>query len=109
MSEQPYKRPPITEAVIEMRFDAPIDLSEIQKVSGDFAACYPHQQTIRAVEVAVGVPPALEQEPKALLNQQIGHRRSSTDLSEILLLWPATFVVSQLAPYAWMGQVFWPF
>jgi hypothetical protein len=67
VSEQPYKRPPITEAVIEMRFDAPIDLSEIQKVSGDFAACYPppadpaHVTPASARQIVLGQSQALHQ------------------------------------------------
>ena len=44
MSEQPYKQPPITEAVIELRFATPVEASDIAKVSADFKSIYPLQQ-----------------------------------------------------------------
>jgi uncharacterized protein (TIGR04255 family) len=99
MAEQPYQRPPITEAVIEVRFATPLAPSDVDKASRAYAAFYPLDRPIRNVDVALGLPPGLTDRPTAQVNQQLGHRRSTTDLSEILLVWPSTFVVSQLAPY----------
>jgi uncharacterized protein (TIGR04255 family) len=100
MPDQTYKRPPITEAVIEIRFaEPPIDAANLDKASARFASAYPFQQPVKNVNVAVGIPPGPEDQPTAQIREQLGHRLSSTDLSEILLLWPWAFVVSQLAPY----------
>jgi uncharacterized protein (TIGR04255 family) len=97
--EQPYRRPPITEAVIEVRFADEASPAQLERIMSGFASSYPHQQMQRNVGFAVAVPPELSEQPRAQFNQQIGYRRSSTDLTEILLVWPAIFVVSQLAPY----------
>lgn len=100
MSEQPYKRPPITEAVIELRFDTPIDAAVLDSASSDFNLDYPLHVPLRNVGFQLDVPPGAEDSPTARINQQEnGHRRSSSDLSEIVLLWPGSFVVAQLAPY----------
>ena len=99
MSEQPYKRPPITEAVIEVRFADEASPAQLERIAGGFASSYPHQQIQRAVGFQFAVPPEVSEQPTAQFNQQVGHRRSSTDLTEILLIWPSILVVSQLAPY----------
>ena len=100
MQDQPYKRPPITEAVIEIRFAAPpIEAADLDKASRSLASSYPLQQPVKSFGVAVGIPPGPEDRPTAQISEEIGHRLSSQDLSEILLLWPFAIVVSQLAPY----------
>lgn len=100
MPDQPYKKPPITEAVIEIRFgDPPIDAADLDKASTRFAASYPFKQAVKNLDVAVGVPARLEDRPTAEVRERVGHRLLSNDPSEILLLWPFAFVVSQLAPY----------
>ena len=99
VSQQPYHRPPITEAVIEIRFSTPVDQTSLDKVNSDFASSYPLQQTVRNLEVAFGVPPKIEDSPTAQVNQAVGRRRSSEDLSEIIVLWPLAFEMAQLAPY----------
>lgn len=100
--DQLYKKPPITEAVIEVRFAEPMELTQREKFIASFAPFYPHQQMIRNLALSVQVPPGTDEQPveqMAQINPQLGHRRSSTDLTEILLLWPTNFIVSQLAPY----------
>ena len=99
MSEQPYRRPPITEAVIEVRFATPLTPGEVDKASQDFALFYPFDQPIRNLGVAVELASGLTSEPTTQVNQQFGHRRLSTDASEIVLMWPSALIVAQLAPY----------
>lgn len=100
MPDQPYERPPITEAVIEIRFAAPpIDAADLEKASKNLASFYPQQQSLKNVGVEVGIPAASNDRPTTQIREQFGHRLSSTDLSEILLLWPWALMVSQLAPY----------
>jgi uncharacterized protein (TIGR04255 family) len=97
--EQPYKRPPITEAIVEIRFATPIDADAIAKTGAAFRQFYPLEQIVKNVNVAVDVPVHDNDAPTAQINQETGHRRSSLDLTELVLMWPLTFVISQLAPY----------
>ncbi len=100
MSPQPYTRPPITEAVIEIRVSSPIEITELGSVSADLADCYPLEQPVKNVGVAVGMPTTPEGKPTAQIkNEENGHRRTSVDLTEIVVLWPTKLSVSQLAPY----------
>jgi uncharacterized protein (TIGR04255 family) len=98
MSDQPYKKPPITEAVIEVRFATALDASDLDKTTRQMVSVYNQQESIKSVDFAVGVPPEHGQ-TTALINEQLGRRMSSGDLTEILVLWPLSFVVAQLAPY----------
>lgn len=100
MPDQPYKRPPITEAVIEIRFAAPlIDADDLDQVSKRFSPSYPFQQPVKNYNVAVGLPAGEEDQPTTKIMKQDGHRLLSQEPSEILVLWPWAFVMSQLAPY----------
>lgn len=106
MSPQPYKRPPITEAVIEIRFAQPIDAADLDGSSGRFVSFYPRHESVKTVGVEVGIPPGVDVEPTTQIKQQLGHKRSTSDLSEILLIMPLAFTVSQLAPYPGWDEFF---
>jgi len=95
--EQPYKRPPITEAVIEIRFAALIDSAALDKISSSFKSLYPREEILRNIQVQLNIP--LGVPPSAQTTEQIGYRRSSLDQTHIILLMPNSFVISQLAPY----------
>lgn len=99
MSEQPYEQPPITEAVIEIRFSDPMPPAELAKVSNTFKSTYPNEQIVTDISVQLYFPHDQQDTTKARAIEKRGHRRSSPDLTELLLLWPENFVVSQLAPY----------
>ncbi|MBI5910036.1 MAG: TIGR04255 family protein [Betaproteobacteria bacterium] len=99
MTQPSYKHPPITEAVIEISFAMPMDSSEVDKVSNKFRSHYPQNQKVQNVKVAVRLPAGQKETPKAKFNREAGHRRSSSDMTELLVLWRSAFVVSQLAPY----------
>lgn len=102
-SPQPYSRPPITEAVIEIRLGSPIETAELGRVSADLADHYPLDQPVKNLGVAVGMPATPEGKPTAQFNEENGRRRTSLDLTEIVVLWPTKFSVSQLAPYPGWG------
>jgi uncharacterized protein (TIGR04255 family) len=106
MSTQPYKRPPITEAVVEIRFAPPIDTADLGGASSRFAALYPRHEDVKTVGVQVGIPPGGGGEPTTQIDQQLGHKRSTSDLSEILVMMPLTFTMSQLAPYPGWNDFF---
>ena len=97
MSDQPYTKPPITEAVIEIRFAEALDASELDKAARQLKSVYNNEEHTRNVAFAVGVPPIGP--VQTTLNEQLGRRMSSGDLTQIVILWPSSFVVAQLAPY----------
>lgn len=100
MSGQPYSQPPITEAVIEIRFASPLDARDVIKSSSDFAKLYPREQAVKNVGWVLGVPMTSEGKPTAQLNtEETVYRRVSLDLAEILVLGRQVFSMSQLAPY----------
>jgi uncharacterized protein (TIGR04255 family) len=107
MAEQPYKRPPITEAVIAISFAAPIASRDLDKVNDDFAKLYPQHQDARNVNFDIVMPPTPDLEPGTnIRHHEIGHRRSSDDQTEVVVLWPSLFVFSQLAPYPGWDEFF---
>ncbi len=107
MSEQPYKQPPITEAVIGLRFATASDADDITKVSAALKSLYPLQQPIRGIEVRLNVPPPGQQGvTTAHPIETHGNRLSTEDQTQIVLVWPAQFVFSQLAPYPGWGVFF---
>jgi uncharacterized protein (TIGR04255 family) len=99
VSDQPYRRPPITEAVIEMRFATALSQAEVEKASDKMSSLYPADQPMLNLGVSLAVPQGMAQEVTTQVNKELGHRRSTPDISEIALIWPSAFIVSQLAPY----------
>jgi uncharacterized protein (TIGR04255 family) len=99
VSDQPYKQPPITEAVIELRFATPIKASDIAEASADFGTLYPQQQPITDLQVQLNLPSGQQAITTAHPIETHGRRLSTADQTQIVLIWPATFVFSQLAPY----------
>ena len=95
-----YKHPPITEAVIGINFSSPIKQADISSVNKKFHKHYPDHQAFSNFDVAFGLP--IDQTNKTTTNidkKEDGHRRSTADMTQLLLLWPSSFTLSQLAPY----------
>jgi len=99
MSQQHYSRPPITEAVVEVRFAEPINPSAVRRASNAFATSYPNEEMVKNVGFQVEVSSLSNVQPTAQINQEMGYRRSSHDLTEISVIWPSNYALSQLAPY----------
>lgn len=107
MPEQPYKRPPIIEAVIGMRFAASLDSTDLDKVSSAFKSFYPREELLKGVQFHLNIPQGIDATPPDHHTiSQIGYRRSSPDLTHILLLLPPMLVISQLAPYPGWNEFF---
>lgn len=95
MGKQKYLNPPITEAVIEIRFATPINEQLQLKLSDRLAKQYPQIQNLTTQRM--GVDP-------------VGHsvaihidgiiRRSNADMDEFVIIGGTNFIVSKLAPYA---------
>ncbi|MBU3581343.1 TIGR04255 family protein [Polynucleobacter sp. AP-Capit-er-40B-B4] len=94
-----YIHPPITEAVIAINFKSTIGFDDLTSVSKKYQKEYPQSQAVSNLSFTVdvdgegGVPI-----PKNTQNQK-GWRLSSNDMTQILVLWPQSFTISQLAPY----------
>jgi uncharacterized protein (TIGR04255 family) len=99
MAEQPYKQPPITEAVIELRFATPIDPDDIAKVSADLRSFYPLQHAITDVRVHLNLPSGPQAVTTAHPIETHGNRLSTENQDQIDLVWPQVFTCTQLAPY----------
>ena len=98
MNQSPYTRPPITEAVIGIDFVGTIEESLLSDAKVKLSREYSNQvdEIGFTVDLEIG---AGQNTPKTKLVQQKGYRLRSADVSQILLLRPASFTVSQLAPY----------
>jgi uncharacterized protein (TIGR04255 family) len=99
MAEQPYKEPPITEAVIELRFATAIEPDNIAKVSADLKSLYPVQQPITDLRVQLNLPSGPQAGTTAQSIETHGSRLSTGNQEQIVLVWPQMLVCSQLAPY----------
>lgn len=103
MTEQPYERPPITEAVIELKFAEAVDLREVDNLSRDFAERYPRVERLTNYEMMVGPQPAGEG-PRVLTRTEFsGFKRTSEDALQILMFGQRQFLVARLAPYPGWG------
>lgn len=94
-----YKHPPITEAVIGVSFSSPIKQTDISSVNKKFHTHYPHHQPVSNFDVAVELSNDQVNKPTTNINKQDGHRRSTADMTQLIVLWPSSFSLSQLAPY----------
>src|SRR5688572_30154538 len=90
-----YKRPPITEAVIELRFKPNLDAATMSKVTKKFQNEYPLPPTMNYhVDVIIG------DKKKPSANQRLtGIRLASSDGTSVVVVSSGSFSVSQLAPY----------
>jgi len=96
-----YKQPPITEAVIGINFENQIDEAAVSDLQGKFSQYYPNHRPVENLSLKVEL--AVGEDNKQVANtdvaREIGHRYSSADMTELLLLFPKSIAVSQLAPY----------
>jgi uncharacterized protein (TIGR04255 family) len=95
----PYECAPIAEAVIGINFVTPLSQEDIDKVNNKFSSRYPQLQHLKNVSVAVQVPGDKKAKTRTKLNEEDGYRRSTSDQTELLVLWHSSLTVSQLAPY----------
>jgi uncharacterized protein (TIGR04255 family) len=94
---EPYKKPPITEAVISIVYSKKIDSKSIQKALKNLKPNYSNYQPITINNVRVDIHK--NNQAKANTDQQTDHRLSSSDMTEQLIIRDSSFTVSQLAPY----------
>lgn len=90
-----YSRPPIMEAVIGINFSSPVTKEAIDKFEKKFRTHYPTHQRVSNYNIAL----TLSSQVSTNLNKQDGCRLSTEDMTQMAVLWPSSFTVSQLAPY----------
>jgi uncharacterized protein (TIGR04255 family) len=90
-----YKRPPITEAVIEIRLDQPLPRTEVEKLLQRFRSEYAFSEDFVTYEVSVD-PAARRADFE---EQSSGYKLSSADRADVLLVTSAHMSCSRLAPY----------
>jgi uncharacterized protein (TIGR04255 family) len=91
----PYKRPPITEAIIELQFARPSDQSTIEKAARRIREEYTFEDPDSAVNLSFDASTNKTEVQTAWM----GTRLSSSDRADILIFRTTAFVCSRLAPY----------
>lgn len=91
-----YARPPITEAVIELRFEPSVRLNILKKANSHFAKHYPGVQELRNFSVRLEFGEATE----SIVDQgDLFFRRASSDETQLIIISEQSLLISQLAPY----------
>ncbi len=95
-----YVRPPITEAVIGINVADASDERSLKDVSEKLAKHYPLHQPLQNLTLHIQVKAKGSKAPTGPIAPKAGgHRLSTRDMTEIAVVMPGQFVVSQLAPY----------
>jgi uncharacterized protein (TIGR04255 family) len=90
-----YRRAPITEAVIELRFARPLEQSVVERATNSIANDYFYKETEQGINVVVE---AANQPPKVETIWE-GVKLSSLDRADVVVFRRGAFVCSRLAPY----------
>lgn len=97
-----YLRPPITEAVIELKYADPIDAAAVERISRRFGQDYPVSEDQQGIEVQIDTKSKeVKQVP-----QWAGKKLSSNDQANIIALRDNLFVCIRLAPYTGWDEFF---
>ena len=99
MTKQSYKQPPITEAVIEMRFARISDQSKFKKAIKKLNNNYEALQELNNQGIKVDISSPVQTKPTIKRTTHISYRFSSSNMTQLLSLTESSFAVSQLAPY----------
>jgi uncharacterized protein (TIGR04255 family) len=94
MTENAYKRAPITEAVVELRLAAPLPIELVEKVKTQLTDDYPlAPQIMQSITVRTGPVPQPSIEFAA-------YRMFSADATSVAIIGRQVFSASRLAPYS---------
>jgi len=110
---QKYKKPPIIEAITEIRLANPIGERLLEKANKAFAKHYPDGTVMQQMQVSF--EPSPRNGEMVTRTTSVNHYRRSNDHEhEIVLLTHQSFVFSEIAPYSgwdsYMGRFMrdWP-
>ena len=99
MSQPSYRKPPITEAIIQIQFKNSVDTKLMGKALKKFRTLYPNYKTLKNLNVKVNVKEA-GSKPDTDTDEDIGHLFASSDFSQQLSIWDSKISDTQLAPYS---------
>jgi len=90
-----YKRPPVTESAIELRFERPVSQSDLRRTASRLQTEYPISEDVLAQNVNI------DQQAQAATFSTAwqGVKLSSADRTDVLFFQPGTLVVGHLAPH----------
>jgi uncharacterized protein (TIGR04255 family) len=95
MSSSPYRRPPITEAVVEVRLADPIEVDQVEKIKDRLTDDYPvPPQIMQNISITAG--------PGGQNSAQVefgGYRLASADATNVAIIGRQHVTASRLAPY----------
>lgn len=96
-----YKRPPIIEAVIDLRFVKPLSDDHIVKIGNKLSKSYPFQDEANNVNIHVDI------EKQKMFNRgtRLGRRLTSLDRADITIINAENAIFSRLAPYQGWEQL----
>lgn len=104
-----YNRPPITEAVIDIRIAPPVSEDELARANAKFVELYPHEDTHHEVDYEIRPDEAGHPNVSEARRTHF-FKRASHDQREIVLLKSSGIAVCDRAPYAgWdsFSERFW--
>ena len=91
----PYRRPPITEAVIELRVADPIEIDQAEKIKDRLLDDYPiTPQTMQQISITAGTG-----NQSAAKVEFAAYRLSSADAADVAIIGRQNISASRLAPY----------
>ena len=96
MTSAQYKRPPITEAVIEIRLEDPLSESVVEKIHNRLKKSYEASEKISLV--GFWIDPKKKEIAK-LPDELEGHKLTSKDQADLVQIFPNAMGCSRLAPY----------
>jgi uncharacterized protein (TIGR04255 family) len=96
-----YKRPPIVEAIIEIRLEQPLSQDEVDGVLARFKPDYPFSDLYWSGSVELDVPGRRA----GYQEESSGYRLASADRADVLLVTTAYISCARLAPYLGWGAL----
>ncbi len=90
-----YNRPPITEAVIEIRFGESLDQDDVEKIRSKLDESYPFSEPLRKMGVHVDV----DHRKTHYEEESVGFRLRDKDQTDIAIITNDSIITSRLAPY----------
>ena len=91
----PYSKTPITESVIHLSVVGRATPEDLQKLVKRFAKDYPQQEPLTAINIAIDTTGG----PATVTQHLQGYRVTSTDQTDIILVFPDGVAAARLAPY----------
>ena len=99
MTQNPYNQPPITEAVIQIKFIRTPEESKVDKFIKKLKEVYEDYQESTSYTLGIGIDTSEQDKPKTETTSELVHRFSSEDMTQQMILNKSSILVSQLAPY----------